>query len=172
MSEQQYQSQKQQQQKTRQTEQQRDSQTQGQPPATGYAPSSTSTTAPQASKRNPTLSMGVLKQTAGRAGEFTITLEKFWVQVGNSFPCGFKVATRPENELEVTLEQLSYRRVHNGRGGLTTQVIPVVPIGTKGRVIARDITTGEIVEQPWKWHRIGPFSNLWNLIKDLLFKSG
>ena len=115
--------------------------------------------------------MGELKRTAGRTGERSITLEKFWVQVGNAFPCGFKVGTLAENELEVTLEQLSYRRIHTGRGALTTQVIPVVPIGTNGRVIARDIATGEIVEQPWKWQRIGPLSRFWDLIRKLLFKT-
>jgi hypothetical protein len=172
MGEQQYQRPKQpEQQKPRQVEQQRDFQTPGQQTTTHSSPYSVSTTAPQAPQKNkPTLKMGELKCTAGRAGERSITLEKFWVQVGNAFPCGFKVGTLPENELEVTMEQLAYRKVYSGRGGLTTQVIPVVPVGTPGRVIARDITTGEVVEQPWKWHYIGPFSRFWESIKNLLFK--
>jgi hypothetical protein len=69
------------------------------------------------------------------------------------------------------LEQLSYRRVHNGSGALTTQVIPVAPIGTKGKVVVRDTTTGETVEQPWTWHVSGQGSSrLWQLIKNMLFK--
>jgi hypothetical protein len=114
--------------------------------------------------------MGEQKRTVGRAGANNINLEKFWVQVGSSYPCGFKVGTLPGNELEVTLEQLSYRRVHNGSGALTTQVIPVAPIGTKGKVVVRDTTTGETVEQPWTWHVVGQGGSLWQLIKNLLFK--
>ena len=172
MGEQQYQrSQQLEQQKPPQVEQQRDSQTQVQQTTTQSTPYSVNTTATQAAQKNkPTLKMGELKRTAGHAGERSITLEKFWVQVGNSFPCGFKVGTLSENELEVTMEQLTYRRVYSGRGGLTTQVIPVVPVGTPGRVIARDITTGEVVQQPWRWHYIGSFGRFWEFIKRLLFK--
>ena len=171
MSDQQQGQQKQQQKTSQVPRPERTSTPPAQQPVRESAPASATTVTSQPAQKNlPTLNMGELKRTAGRAGEGNITLEKFWVQVGNSFPCGFKVATNPENELEVTLEQLSYRRVHNGRGGLTTQVIPVEPIGTKGRVIVRDIATGEVVEQPWTWHRIGPGSSLWQFIKNLLFK--
>ena len=121
------------------------------------------------------MSLGELKVTAGRSGERNILIEKFWVQVGNAFPCGFNVKTLAGNNLEVTLEQLSYKKPHYGTGKLTTTIIPVVPIGTKGRVIVHDTTTGEIAEQPWTWHLlggggIGSFGGIWSFIKRLLWK--
>ena len=171
MADQQSQGQKQSQQKTRQSERSQEAASPAHQLVKESAPATDTTITSQPVQKNaPTLNMGELKRTAGRAGEGNITLEKFWVQVGNSYPCGFKVATNPENDLEVTLEQLSYRRVHNGKGGLTTQIIPVEPIGTKGRVIARDIATGEVVEQPWTWQRIGS-GGFWEFIKKLIFRS-
>src|SRR5262249_26448780 len=93
--------------------------------------------------------------TVGRAGEKNITFEMFWVNVGGHLPCGFNVRTLPGNHLEVTLEQLAYKRLHTGQGALTTQIVPVAPIGTKGRMIVVDTTTGEKVEKPWTWVPIG-----------------
>jgi hypothetical protein len=91
------------------------------------------------------------------------------VPVGHAVPVYFNLGTRPENELEVILEQLSYRRVHNGKGKVTTQLIPIEPIGTKGRIVVRDLTTGEIVELPWMWRRAGFF--IWTFLKGLFLKS-
>ena len=133
------------------------------PPGTVPAP-------PTSTKRAPKLKLEKSKVTAGRAGARNITFEWFWVQVGNNFPCGFKVRTLAANDLEVTLEQLSYKRTQGGKGAVTTQVVPVAPIGTKGRMIVRDVTTGEVVEQPWTWYRLGFLGGLWSAIKNLLFK--
>jgi hypothetical protein len=61
------------------------------------------------------------------------------------------VHTAAGNALEVTLEQLAYRRAFKGQGVVSTTNIPVAPIGTTGGVTVRDITTGEVLEQPWTW---------------------
>jgi hypothetical protein len=101
----------------------------------------------------------------------SVTVEKFWVEVDGHLPCGFDVATRPGHGLEVVVEQLAYRKTYTGTGSLKTAVVPVVPIGTKGRMIARDTTTGETVEQPWTWKlRYGGGGGLWQLIKRLIWK--
>ena len=101
----------------------------------------------------------------------SVTLEKFWVEVDGHLPCGFDVATRPGHGLEVVVEQLAYRKTYTGTGTLKTGVVPVVPIGTKGRIIARDTTTGETVEQPWTWKLLrGGGGGLWQLIKRLIWK--
>jgi len=103
--------------------------------------------------------------------EPSVTLDKFWVELDGHLPCGFDVTTRPEHGLEVTIEQLAYRKVYTGTGALKTGLTPIVPIGTKGRIIARDTTTGETVEQPWTWRpRGGSGGGLWQLIKRLLWK--
>jgi hypothetical protein len=102
--------------------------------------------------------------------EPSVTLEKFWVEVDGHLPCGFDVTTRPEHGLEVVIEQLAYRKVYTGTGTLKTGLTPIVPIGTTGRIIARDTTTGETVEQPWTWRLLSGGSGLWQLIKKLLWK--
>jgi len=109
---------------------------------------------------------------AGRAGERNITIDKFWVEVENNLPCGFDVATRPGHQLEVLLEQQSYRRTWQGVGSLKTGIVPVAPIGTKGRIHVTDVTTGETLEQPWTWHRIGGggAGGWWQAIKRLIWK--
>ena len=105
------------------------------------------------------------------AGEPSVAIEKFWVDVEGNLPAGFNVTTRETHGLEVVLEQRSYRKVYTGTGSLRTDLTPVAPIGTKGRIIARDLTTGETVEQPWTWQSIrGGSGGLWGLIRKLLWK--
>lgn len=116
--------------------------------------------------------MGEALVTLGRAGERNITIEKFWVPVEGHLPCGFNVGTLAHNGLEVVMEQQSYRKTYAGTGALKTGLCPIAPIGTAGRIIVMDTTTGEIVEQPWTWHllRSGGAWSLWQAIKRLLFK--
>jgi hypothetical protein len=124
----------------------------------------------KAAKKRPGLQMEEAIVTPGQAGESNIVIEKFWVEVDGHLPAGFNVTTRPEHQLEVTLEQRSYRKNHSGTGTVKTGLTPIAPIGTKGRVIARDATTGETVEQPWTWKSRGGFGGLWQFIKRLLWK--
>jgi hypothetical protein len=117
-------------------------------------------------KHKPAMNVAPQKVTAGRAGERNIVVEKISVPVGNNIPCRFNVTTRSGNELEVQLEQTVYRKSFTGQGKVMTSVIPVAPIGTKGKLTARDLTTGEIVEQPWTWHLLS--GGLWAMIRRLL----
>jgi len=129
------------------------------------------TEAAKAAKKRPGLQMEDAIVTPGAAGESNIVIEKFWVEVDGHLPAGFSVTTRPEHQLEVTLEQRSYRKNHSGTGTLKTGLTPIAPIGTKGRVVARDVTTGETVEQPWTWKPRGSgFAGLWQFIRRLLWK--
>jgi hypothetical protein len=123
------------------------------------------------SKKASGLQMEEAVVTAGRAGEKNITLEKFWVEVDGHLPCGFNVGTLEGHGLEVLIEQRSYRRTYTGTGALKTGLCPIAPIGTKGRILVTDTTTGETLEQPWTWYlyRRG-FSGLWRFIKGLFWK--
>jgi hypothetical protein len=119
--------------------------------------------------------LGELTATVGRAGEKNLAIDKFNVRVGNNLPCGFRVSTLPGNGLEITIEQLAYKKIYTGTGEVTTQVCPVAPIGTKGKITVRDTTTGETLEQPWTWYLIGLSgggAGLWEMIKRLFWKSG
>jgi hypothetical protein len=121
----------------------------------------------------PGAKMGELKVTPGAAGARSVALEKFWQPVGNALPCGFKVTTTPGHGLEVIMEQQAYKKAFTGIGSLTTTVTPVAPIGTPGKITARDTTTGEVVEQPWTWHIMSQSSasGLWAFLMRLLGKS-
>jgi hypothetical protein len=110
--------------------------------------------------------------TAGKAGEKNITVNWHDIWIGNSKPCYFEVTTLPGHGLEVTVEQLAYKKTYTGTGSLTTQPVPVAPIGTKITVVSRDTTTGEVVEQQGVWYDMsgrGGGLSLWALIKKLLW---
>ena len=105
--------------------------------------------------------------TKGKNGELNITVEKYWGQVGNDFPCGWIIGTAPGNQLQVTVRQLSYRKTYSSTAKLKTGLVPVAPIGTKGKVDVADTTTGERREIEFQWYCIGYFSSFWRLIKKL-----
>jgi hypothetical protein len=112
-------------------------------------------------------------RTAGRAGEQHITIQATDVSVGASISCYFTVRTAPGNGLEVTIAQGSYSKTWQAPGSVVTGIIPVGPIGLRGKVTVRDATSGETFEEPYVWYSLnsGPFS-FWTAIKRLLWKSG
>ena len=140
-------------------------------PQVDYVPEPATTTLEDTQttgKQKPAVSMGEKKVTAGRAGERNIAIQWISTPVGNHMSARFNVTTAAGNPLEVTIGQLEYRRVFTGEGTVATAVVPVAPIGTAGKLIARDVATGEIAEQPWKWYLIGGGGwSLWGLIKRL-----
>ena len=131
----------------------------------------------ETARRRPTPAVKIVEQTvvtAGKAGEKNITVTWHDIWIGNFKPCYFDVATLPGHGLEVTVEQLAYKKTYTGSGSLTTQPVPVVPIGTKFTIVSRDTTTGEILDQKGIWSDMsggGGGSSLWALIKKLLWKS-
>ena len=68
------------------------------------------------------------------------------------------------------MEQLSYRQTFGGNGDVTTELVPLAPIGTKGKVTARDTVTGETLAVPYKWIPMYSISGLWQTIKKLIWK--
>lgn len=106
--------------------------------------------------------------TAGKDGATSIRVEKILVPLPHAIPCRFAVTTATGNALEVSMEQKSYRKTYQGTSSVQTDITPVAPIGTKGKLTVRDLTTGETVEQPWTWRATaGGWSGLWKLIKRL-----
>jgi hypothetical protein len=112
--------------------------------------------------------------TAGKDGAKNINVQWIDIWVGNHKPCYFHVTTLAGHGLEVTVEQLAYKKTYTGTGALTTQPVPVVPIGTKFTIVSRDTTTGEVLEQKGIWYDMsgsgGGGMSLWALIKRLLWK--
>src|SRR6476661_740350 len=90
--------------------------------------------------------------TKGRAAESNLAIVWIDVWIGNAKPCRFDVKTAPGNGLEVIVEQLAYRKTYTGTTAISTQPVPIAPEGTPLKVIARDTTTGEVLEQPGYWY--------------------
>jgi hypothetical protein len=138
--------------------------------ATGQPIALKETATATASRKAPGLEMEEAIVTAGRTGELNITIEKFWVEVNGHLPAGFNVTTREGHGLDVLLEQLVYKRTYTGTSALKTGLTPLAPIGTRGRILVTDTTTGETLEQPWTWRPRGGGFSFWQRIKRLIWK--
>jgi hypothetical protein len=144
------------------------------PPSTSGPPSldlSPPAPAREDSKSQMGFQIGEDQRAEGKAGEHNLTLQIADVWVGGARSCRCTVQTADGNGLEVTVTQATYRRIYNGTGTVETSVLPVAPIGTKGKLIAHDTTTGEVLEQPYTWINIGGGFSLWAIIKRLLSKA-
>ena len=124
-------------------------------------------------KKGPGLQMEAAIVTEGHGGEKNIALEEYWVGlVDGHLPKGFNVRTREGHGLEVLMEQRSYRRTYSGTGALKTGLTPNAPIGTPGRIFVTDTTTGETLEQPWRWRVMGGWGSGWWRFNKRLFWKG
>jgi hypothetical protein len=120
----------------------------------------------------PAIKVAETVATAGADGAQHLAVKWIDIWIGNFKPCYFEVSTLPGHGLEVTVEQLAYKKTYTGSGSLTTQPVPIVPIGTKFTLLSRDTTTGEVLEQKGIWYDMsgGGGMSLWALIKKLLWK--
>lgn len=105
--------------------------------------------------KSPALEIAEETATVGQAGERNLQIEWVDVWIGNSKPCYFNVSTVAGHALEFEIQQLSYQKKYTGEHTIKTDVIPVAPIGTRGKLIARDLTTGEMLEQGIVWRDMG-----------------
>lgn len=110
--------------------------------------------------------------TAGRDGARNIQIQWIDVHLPSAKPSRFVVTTAAGNVLEAFMEQKSYRKSYQGTSSLQTDITPVAPHGTTGKLTVHDLTTGEKAEQPWIWRsRSGAGSSsgpgFWELLKRL-----
>jgi hypothetical protein len=105
----------------------------------------------KAKGKSPGIKTEPAKVTLGKAGEQNLRIEWVDVPLGGDRSVYFNIVTAAGNALEVEAEQASYRKAYRGSGSLRTDVMPVAPIGTRGRLVVRDTSTGEVLEQPWVW---------------------
>lgn len=103
--------------------------------------------------------------TPGKDGACNIRVEWIRVSLPHAQPCKFRVSTAAGNALEVAMEQKSYRKTYQGTSSLQTDISPVAPHGTRGKLTVHDLTTGETLEQPWIWKTAA--GGLWELLKRL-----
>lgn len=121
-------------------------------------------------KAQPALQMQEPVATAGRNGEHNLSLQWVDVWIGNTKPCRFDVTTLPGHALEVVVEQAAYRRVYAGTGSVSTQPVPVAPLGTPLSATATDTVTGETIQQAGVWRDMSGGRSLWDFIKCLVWK--
>jgi hypothetical protein len=117
---------------------------------------------------------GQTQVTLGRSGEHNLAVEWIDVDLVTYMSARFNVKTSPENGLDIQIEQDAYKKAYRGNGSVSTAVLPGAPVGTIGKLTARDTTTGEMLEVPWTWYNMGSRGGpgLWALIKRLIWKSG
>jgi hypothetical protein len=119
-----------------------------------------------AQQRRSDMGLEEAKIAAGKDGACNIRVQWIQVPLPHAVPCRFAVTTAAGNELEVSMEQKTYRKSYTGTSSLQTDITPVAPNGTKGLLTVHDLTTGETLEQPWTWRAgAGGISGLWELLK-------
>jgi hypothetical protein len=123
-------------------------------------------------EETPSIKVAETIATAGASGEKNLAIKWIDIWIGNYKPCYFEVTTRPGHGIEFTIEQLAYKKTYTGTGSLTTQPLPNAPIGTRNTLVARDTTTGEVLEQHGIWYDMsgGGGLSLWAMLKKLLWK--
>lgn len=117
---------------------------------------------------------GQTQVTLGRSGEHNLAVEWIDVNLVTYMSARFDVKTSPENALEIQIEQDAYKKTYRGNGSVSTTVLPGAPVGTIGKLTARDTTTGEMLEVPWTWYNMGGGRGpgLLAILKRLIWKSG
>jgi hypothetical protein len=127
------------------------------------------------SKTAPAFKAEPEKVSLGKAATRTLGIEWIptpipWPEGGTAGSVRFKITSSGGASMEAQLQQLSYNRTESGQGSIMTSVVPAAPIGTRGKLVARDPATGETVEQPWVWVRLGGGGwSLWDMIKRLIW---
>ena len=102
----------------------------------------------------PSQNLGI-KPTALPNNDSSLACEWRPVDLGLNRSCGCTITTTAGHALTVTIEQPPYQRTLQGTGPVVAAAIPVAPLGTEGRLIARDDTTGAIAEFIWRWQPLG-----------------
>jgi hypothetical protein len=105
--------------------------------------------------------LGDAKATAGRNGEKALAIQWHDVWLGNVKSARFTVSTTAGNGVETQIEQQQYLKKQAGVGSVETDTVPEAPAGTTGRLLARDTSTGEVLEQPFIWRDLGGSSSFW-----------
>jgi hypothetical protein len=114
----------------------------------------------------------VVVEGAGGAKNLTTQWVDVWLPGGK--PMYIIVNTLPSNDLAVSIEQRSWKKNYVAKGRVQTDVTPIAPIGTQGKLVAKDTTTGEELTINFSWGPIAGPSLLARLIKLVkgLFTSG
>ena len=107
---------------------------------------------------------------AGAGGAKNLNYQWVDVWLPGGKPMYIVVNTLAGNDLNVMIEQRSWKKTYSAKGRVQTDVTPIAPIGTQGQLIAKDTTTGEELTVKFHWGPIkGPslFARLMKFVKSL-----
>jgi hypothetical protein len=105
----------------------------------------------------------VVVEGAGGAKNLTTQWVDVWLPGGK--PMYIIVSTLPTNDLQVSIEQRSWKKTYAAKGRVQTDIVPIAPVGTAGKLMARDATTGEELSVNFTWYSMSGPSLLARLIK-------
>lgn len=90
----------------------------------------------------------------GAGGARNISYQWIDVWLPGGKPMYIIVNTLPDHELQVMIEQNSWKKNYVARGNIKTDVVPIAPIGTRGKLVAKDAATGEEHTVNFIWRQI------------------
>lgn len=96
-----------------------------------------------------------IEPVAGQANDPSLSFDWRVVELGGNRSFGCTVTNASGNPLNVRIEQLSYAKTLREEGPVNIAVLPAAVAGTRGRLVARDETSGAIAEFTWQWQPIG-----------------
>jgi hypothetical protein len=122
-----------------------------------------------AQQRRSDMALEEAQITEGKDGARNLQAQWINVALPSADSCRFAITTAAGHAIEAVMEQKNYRRSYQGTSSLQTDIVPVAPDGTKGKLTVHDMATGETLERPWTWHAGagGLLSSLWQLLKQL-----
>lgn len=118
-------------------------------------------------QRQSTIEVQEETRVEGKGGAKNLATQWVDVWLPEGKPMYIIVTTLPDHDLQVSMEQRSWKKSYAAKGRVQTDVVPIAPIGTTGKLVAKDATTGEELTVNFHWHSMGGTS-LFGLIVKLL----
>jgi len=118
-------------------------------------------------QRQSTIEVQEETRVEGTGGAKNLATQWVDVWLPDGKPMYIIVTTLPDHDLQVSIEQKSWKKSYAAKGRVQTDVVPIAPIGTTGKLVAKDATTGEELTVNFHWYAMGGTS-LFGLIVKLL----
>jgi hypothetical protein len=106
-------------------------------------------------QRQSTIEVQEETRVEGKGGAKNLATQWVDVWLPDGKPMYIIVTTLPEHDLQVSIEQRSWKKSYAAKGRVQTDVVPIAPIGTTGKLVAKDATTGEELTVNFHWYAMG-----------------
>lgn len=109
------------------------------------------------------------KRVQGAAADPLLQVEWISVPIGQNISARFVIRSNPAHRIEVKVQQGSYQKEYSDTGAVNTTTLPVASVGTKIVISARDLETGETLEEWGAWYSL--LGRFLRLIRKFFFNS-